>query len=107
MSGARHRRKGSRVEREIVAKHIEIGVPAKRVPLSGAQDGYPGDVEVTLRDGPITGEVKARKSGAGFVTIEKWLGENGVLFLRRDNADPIVVVPWSTWARLLRKGATS
>lgn len=103
MSGAKHRRKGSRVEREIVAKHLEIGVPAKRVPLSGAQAGYPGDVAIELPDGLLMGEVKARKGGAGFVTLEKWLGENGVLFLRRDKAEPIMVVPWSTWARLLRR----
>lgn len=102
MSGAKHRRKGSRVEREIVAKHIEIGVPAKRIPLSGAAAGFPGDVEIELHDGKLTGEVKARKSGAGFVTLESWLGANGVLFLRRDNAEPIVVVPWSTWARVLK-----
>jgi Holliday junction resolvase len=103
LSGAKHRRKGSRVEREICAKHVEIGVPAKRVPLSGAQAGYPGDVEITLPDGALMGEVKARKSGGGFVTLEKWLGANGVLFLRRDNAEPIVLLPWSTWARVLRR----
>jgi hypothetical protein len=34
--GRRSRQKGDRAEREIVAKHIEIGVHAERYPLSGA-----------------------------------------------------------------------
>jgi len=36
MSGARHRQKGDRVERELVERHKAIGVHAERYPLSGA-----------------------------------------------------------------------
>jgi hypothetical protein len=36
MSGARHRRKGDRCEREIVQRHIDAGIHAERYPLSGA-----------------------------------------------------------------------
>ena len=36
MSGARHRRKGDRIEREIVDRHKGLGVYAERYPLSGA-----------------------------------------------------------------------
>ena len=36
MSGARHRRKGDRIEREIVALHVGLGIHSERVPLSGA-----------------------------------------------------------------------
>ena len=36
MSGARHRRKGDRVEREIVELHPALGVHAEHYPLSGA-----------------------------------------------------------------------
>ena len=36
MSGARHRRKGDRVEREIVELHPALGVHGERYPLSGA-----------------------------------------------------------------------
>jgi hypothetical protein len=49
-------------------------------------------------------EVKGRKNGAGFVTLEKWLGEYDGLFLRRNNADPLVLLPWRIWARLLGRG---
>ena len=36
MSGARHRQKGNRIERELVQRHKDIGVHAERYPLSGA-----------------------------------------------------------------------
>jgi len=36
MSGTRHRRKGGRIEREIVEAHRAFGVHAERYPLSGA-----------------------------------------------------------------------
>jgi hypothetical protein len=36
MSGAHHRRKGDRLEREIEDRHKVIGVHAERYPLSGA-----------------------------------------------------------------------
>jgi len=93
------RRKGSRIEREIVAAHLERGIPAERVPLSGSAGGsYTGDVVIA---GRLRGEVKARASGAGFATIERWLGENDVLFLRRDRAEPLVLVPSMVWYALL------
>jgi hypothetical protein len=33
----------------------------------------------------------------------EWLGTYDVLFLRRDRADPLVLLPWSTWEALLEK----
>jgi hypothetical protein len=36
MSGARHRQKGDRIERELVAMHRALGLHCERVPLSGA-----------------------------------------------------------------------
>jgi hypothetical protein len=43
------------------------------------------------------------RSGAGFATLEKWLNQNDALFLRRNNAEPIVVLPSRTWAACLQK----
>jgi hypothetical protein len=37
--------------------------------------------------------VKARKNGSGFALLEKWLDTYDVLFLRRDRADPLVLLP--------------
>lgn len=109
MSGGRaSRRKGDLIERELVARHKEIGIHAERYPLSGASrfrgSGHDLDVYPFGREqAPIVAELKARKDGAGFTTLEKWLGEFDVLFLRRNNADPLVVLPWRTWAALLAK----
>jgi Holliday junction resolvase len=108
MSGARHRRKGDRIEREVVDAHRALGIHAERYPLSGASrfrgSGHDVDIYALGPDeAPLTTEVKGRRSGAGFVTIETWLGEYDALFLRRNNADPLVVLPWRVWARLLER----
>ena len=106
MSSARHRRKGARIEREIVDRHKALGIHAERYPLSGASHfrGSSHDIDVYAfgRDNaPLIAEVKARANGAGFSTLEKWLGDYDALFLRRNGAEPLVVVPWRTWARIL------
>jgi hypothetical protein len=106
MSGARHRRKGDRIERAIVERHRAIGVHAERYPLSGASrfrgSGHDVDIYPFGKDeAPIVGESKAHKNGAGFVQLETWLGGYDVLFLRRNN--PLVLLPWRTWAALLAK----
>jgi Holliday junction resolvase len=108
MSGARHRRKGDRIERELVERHRAIGIHAERYPLSGASrfrgSGHDIDIYALGREStPLVAEVKGRKNGAGFVTLEKWLGEFDLLALRRNNADPMILLPWRTWAALLAK----
>ena len=108
MSGARHRQKGNRIEREIVDRHKALGTHAERYPLSGASRfrGSGHDIDIYLfgrEDAPIVGEVKGRKNGAGFTTLEKWLDEYDALFLRRNNADPLVLLPWRVWARILER----
>lgn len=110
MAGARHRRKGDAIEREIVARHEDIGVHAERYPLSGASrfrgSGHDVDLYVNGRDAaPLVSEIKARKDGKGFSQLEKWLGDYDALFLRRNNADPFVVLPWKVWAALITRNS--
>lgn len=104
---AMQRRKGGRIEREIVALHVKSGIHAERVPLSGAAGGgFSGDVDVYTRGrdaAPMVGEVKARGNGEGFKTLESWLRDNDILFLRRDRAEPMIVLPWRSWMRLLKR----
>jgi Holliday junction resolvase len=101
------RDKGARRERQVVELHCEIGVKAERVPLSGAmrfRNTEKSDVDVYARGAdaaPFVTEVKARGNGGGFITLERWLGENDALFLIRDRATPLVVLPWARWAELL------
>ena len=108
MAGARHRRKGDRIERELVQMHRALGLHCERVPLSGAAryqgNGADLDIYAFGRDeAPLVCESKARKGGAGFATLEKWLGDFDVLFLRRNNSAPVAVVPWRIWSRLLER----
>jgi Holliday junction resolvase len=98
------RNKGSRIEREIVAKHHEANIQAERVPLSGAAGGsFSGDVEVTVAGRLYRAEVKARAGGTGFKTLEGWLGDNDLLFLRRNNAQPIVTMTWDSYIELIQR----
>lgn len=104
--GRPSRDKGARREREIVALHKALGIKAERVPLSGAAayQGNGADVDIYPFGpdaAPFLCEVKARASGRGFATLERWLGDADVMFLRRDRAEPVVVLPWRVWTQLL------
>lgn len=111
MTGGRAaRRKGDRIERELVALYEGIGIHAERYPLSGASRfrGAGHDLDIYAfgqEQAPLVAEVKGRKGGSGFITLERWLGDFDALFLRRNNnTDPLVVIPWRIWARILGKG---
>ena len=104
--GRKFRQKGDRIEREIVARLEAMGIHAERYPLSGASRfrgrGHDLDVYALGREqAPLVAEVKGRKDGQGFSLLERWLGEYDLLFLRRNNAEPLVVLPWETWKQLL------
>ena len=118
MNGKRSRDKGGRNERAIVNLLRELGVQAKRVPLSGACDGFKGDVQIKkclfpnvspgcpsspnpmanpLRCGcePKVAECKVRANG--FRQIYRWLGDNDLLFLRSDRNEWLVVQKVTDW----------
>ena len=98
--GKASRDKGARRERELVAKAKAAGLPAERVPLSGAAGGsFTGDVRILDR----LCEVMARANGEGFATIERWLGNNDALVLWRDRAEPLVVLTLADWMALLQR----
>jgi Holliday junction resolvase len=106
--GRSSRTKGARIERELVALHLQLGVHAERYPLSGASrfrgSGHDLDIYALGQDeAPLVAECKARKRGQGFAVLERWLGEYDALFLRRNNAEPVVVLPWRVWAQLLEQ----
>ena len=91
--------KGARVEREMVKKFQDAGIEAERVPLSGAAGGsYKGDLVIK---GQYRAEVKARKGGAGFAMIDRWLSDMDVLIVKRDRQEPMVVMPFDAYAELI------
>jgi hypothetical protein len=107
--GKAQRQKGNRVEREIAKLLTDAGVPTRRVIGSGAHgkidERLVGDLQIgTLPDGTwtLTGEVKARKDGAGFTTLERWLGDNDVLIMRKNNAPPMVALRWAPFVSMLK-----
>jgi Holliday junction resolvase len=67
MSGARHRRKGDRIEREIVEAHRAVGVHAERYQLSGASrfrgSGHDMDIYALGEPAPLVRECKVRWNG--------------------------------------------
>lgn len=106
--GARSRRKGNRIELELVHRHQDLGIRAERYPLSGATRFRGGGHDLDLYiwgsdEAPALAEVKGRANGGGFTTLERWLGEYDLLVLRRNHADSMIVLPWRVWARLLAK----
>ena len=100
--GNRNKKRGTRIEREFVNKLKEEGIPAWRVPLSGA---IGGPLNSDIKIGPQKEwdvEVKGRKGGAGFTQIEKWLKGNEFLFLKRNHADPMVTMEWKVFVDLMK-----
>jgi len=93
------KRKGSRVEREVLAILREAGLEAKRVPLSGSAPDYPGDLEVVVPGlGRVLVEVKARKR----LALEAWLEGRGLLVLKPDRRPPLAVMPLQALLALIR-----
>jgi hypothetical protein len=97
-----------RHEREIVDRHRALGVHAERYPLLGASrfggSGHDADVYLFGRErAPVVAEVKGRSDGTGFAMLERWLGEFDALFLRRNHADALIVLPWRMWVRILER----
>ncbi len=94
--GRMQRNKGARIEREIVHLHHAAAIPAEKV----SRTGHSGpDLQIANE---FSGEVKARKSGEGFATLERWLGVTDLLFLRRDRQKPMICMSWATYVQLLK-----
>lgn len=91
--GKRPYRKGYRAEREMVERHAAMGIDAKRSFMSKGAD--------LVIDGIGDAEVKARRTLPA--TVNRWLGERAVLFMRPDRAEPAVLMTWETYHRLVTK----
>lgn len=114
--GKPSRDKGARGERDLVHKLRDAGLDAKRVPLSGACDGFKGDVVISgmvhrygtlddevdiidLCDGPITIECKVRARGFKFLYDN--IDGSDVLAVRSDRNEWLVVERLSDWVKRL------
>ena len=102
--------RGYQVEVWLRDKHLESGIPCERVPLSGLMGGkYSGDLCIpNIEHREFVCESKARKNGTGFAVLEKWMEGKDILFVKRNNKDPLVVLPFQLYLKIMRKyyGAT-
>src|SRR5690606_22612004 len=91
--GASQRRKGLAAEREFARL-----IGGKRVPLSGAQEGWRGGVGGM----GLTFEVKRRADG--WRELYRWLDHADAVALRADRAPWLVVIPLETFRRMVQGG---
>ena len=102
--GKSQRDKGARNERGIVNELKERGIPAERVPLSGAAGGScKGDIWIPIQGARKTFE--AKKRGDGFALLYRWLGENDGLFVGADRKETLVVLRLEDFAALIGETA--
>ena len=95
------KRKGTRVENEIVKLFQAEGFNARRQPLSGAIQDFPHDVQVSDLFNGTNIEVKARKNGEGFTQLDKWKGSADLLILKKDFSNPMVYLDWNLFKEFL------
>lgn len=98
---ANPKRKGDRLERELVHAHRKLGVEAARSTLPYQAGGEDPEVDLVLT-GPAIGRLVAQVKGRGdgFRRLYAWLGDLGALFIRADRQPWLVVLPWPTWERI-------
>tara|TARA_B100000287_G_scaffold81963_2_gene74595 strand:+ start:1449 stop:1760 length:312 start_codon:yes stop_codon:yes gene_type:complete len=88
------RDKGKRFEREVVNTLKEHGFQAKRIPLSGSQEGFKGDIIFRKNDysEELLGECKSRGSGFKLIYDSLEKDQADVLFIKQDRKDTLVVL---------------
>ena len=96
---SRSKQKGDRDERGLIARLAEHGVVSHRVPLSGAVEGYEGDV--IIEDKYV---VECKVRARGFQQIYGWLEKHvDFLTIRQDRAERLVVMRESMFIKMLLK----
>ena len=84
------KQKGYRTEYNLVKRFQGAGIDAKRQVLSGALPEYPHDIKINNPDMIV--EVKARKNGAGFKTLKRWMGSADALIMHEDHEESLVAI---------------
>jgi Holliday junction resolvase len=99
VSGGRSpKRKGTRVERELVNELVALGLPCFRVPLSGAAYGE-SDIHVPLLGRTLRVEVKSRQDA--FRQLYAWLNGADLLIVKADRRAPLAVLPLELMVELM------
>lgn len=93
------KQKGYRTEYNLVKRFQANGLDAKRQVLSGALPEHPHDIKIKNPDMIV--EVKARKNGAGFKTLKRWMGSADALILHEDHEESMVAISLPLFIDLL------
>lgn len=87
---SKSKQKGYRTEYNLVKRFQVAGIDAKRQVLSGALPDHPHDIKIKNPDMIV--EVKARKNGAGFKTLKRWMGSADALIMHEDHEESMVAI---------------
>lgn len=94
----RSKQKGDRFEREVVNAMQDAGLAALRIPLSGAMNGFKGDITCPVQGEDWRVECKVRQTGFAFLYDN--LADNKALIVKADRSEPLVVLRASDFYRL-------
>lgn len=100
----RSRQKGDRFERECIHRLRDLGVPAERVPLSGAAGGsHTDDLDIVVCGAPQKVECKTR--ARAWADLFGWIARTDrkppfALFIKADRTDTLVVMRLEDFAAL-------
>ena len=97
--GSKSKSKGYRTEYNLVKRFQAAGLDAKRQVLSGALPDHPHDIKINNPNFIV--EVKARKNGAGFKTLKRWMGTADALIMHEDFEESIVAISLPKFIDLL------
>ena len=96
---SKSKQKGYRTEYNLVKRFQVAGIDAKRQVLSGALPEHPHDIKIKNPDMIV--EVKARKNGAGFKTLKRWMGSADALIMHEDHEESMVAISLPLFIDLL------
>ena len=96
---SKSKQKGYRTEHMLVKRFQSAGIDAKRQVLSGALPDHPHDIKINNPDMIV--EVKARKNGAGFKTLKRWMGSADALIMHEDYEESMVAIALPLFINLI------
>lgn len=94
------KRKGDKHELATVALFKEYHLDAKKVPLSGAADGFKGDIHVTVHWKPAPLKLECKIRAEGFKELYRWLEGNDAVVVRADRKPALAVIPLELFVKL-------
>ena len=97
--GKKQRDIGLRFDRKVVNLARDAGHDSFRVPLSGAAEGFKGDVVINLPGESLTLECKNRQSGFKFLYDN--LEGVDALVVQQKYKEPLAVLPYDPYLKLL------